>query len=617
MKNPTANTPAETVVCVEFIKEKVREFVSPGTTIAEAAERAGIILNLACGQQGTCGKCVVKAEGLLSLPSPEEIGLIGDVERAAGMRLACVAQALGDIRVHVFAVATFTAAKIMEQGEETHVKLAPVIRSEALSLTAPTLEDSCSDITLLERALGQTLCCSTHHIALLPKILRENNYAVRPVYRADDGMLLALEHGAGDGGIYAIAFDIGTTTVVGSLIDMTHGKEIAVASRLNAQHRYGHDVISRIKTGLTAKGLEQLHASITATMNEIIDMVVKTANIRRERIFEIAVAGNTTMLHLLLQVPVDSLAALPFTPVFTRAQRTPAANLGFHIHPEGTVYTLPIVGGFVGADTTACMLSSGMHSKSGISFVVDIGTNGEAAVGNRDMLLTSSAPAGPAFEGAEISCGMRAAPGAIERVVISDDVHINVIGNAAPTGICGSGLIDAIAEMLTAGVISTTGEMIKPDELPSAVPEKVRSRVVIKNGKTEFVLAGGKSPVVITQKDVRELQLAKGAIRSIIELLLKEMNIGLDALETFYIAGAFGNYIRPESAMRIGLIPKLPKEKVRFIGNAALVGAKLSLLSVPLRNELNAFSARAKNMEFAGRPEFQIAFADAMLFPEN
>lgn len=606
---------------VEFVKENITLYVTPGTTVAEAAERAGIILNFACAKAGTCGKCKVELSGAVSEPTGEEKELLGDVERAAGIRLSCQAKIMGTVSVHVFASQTFATAKIMEWGENREVKLAPCVRKYPLTLTPSTLEESLSDAAVIERALGRELVISSSMLRAIPTVLRASDWKVTVAIEECENRLIDIEAGDTARSNYAVAFDIGTTSVVGTLIDLTHGRDVATASRLNLQHKYGLDVISRIKHSLTAEGMENLHRSVVSTVNEIIDeLAVKGAvsgALDRRHIYEISVAGNTTMTHLFLKVPVESLSHMPFTPAFVREQRTTARELSIVINPEGAVYSLPMVGGFVGADTTACILASGMHKAERTSIIVDIGTNGEVALGDHTRMLTSSAPAGPAFEGAEIKYGMRATTGAIEKVVIDNDVTINVIGNAAAAGICGSGLIDAVAELLNKGVITDTGEMLKPADVPASLSEKLKKRIVLdEKGAPMFLLSPkGGEPVYLTQKDVRELQLAKGAIRAIIDMLITEAGISLSDIETFYIAGAFGNYIRCESAVRIGLIPPLPREKVRFIGNAALTGSRMTLLCAPLRRDIAAFSREARNMEFAGRPEFQMAFSEAMLFP--
>ena len=604
---------------IDFVKENITLYVSPGTTIAEAAERAGIILNFACAKAGTCGKCKVELEGAISPPTGEERELLGDVEREAGIRLSCQAKVMGAVKVHVFGSATYATAKIMEWGENREVKLAQCVRKYHLALTPSTLEESLSDVSVIERALARELIVSSSVLRLIPPTLRAGEWNVTVTIEECENRLIDIEAGDTTHADYAIAFDIGTTSVVGTLIDLTHGKDIATASRLNLQHKYGLDVISRIKYSLSAEGMDNLNRSVVATVNEIIDELAVKGKIDRRHIYEISVAGNTTMTHLFLKVPVESLSHMPFTPAFVREQRTTARELSIVINPEGAVYTLPMVGGFVGADTTACILSSGMYKAERTSVIVDIGTNGEVALGDHTRMLTSSAPAGPAFEGAEIKFGMRATNGAIEKVVIDNDVTINVIGNAAATGICGSGLIDAVAELLNKGIISDTGEMLKPADIPATTPEKLKKRISLdEKGMPMFLLsAKGGEAVFLTQKDVRELQLAKGAIRAIIDMLITEAGISLSDIETFYIAGAFGNYIRCESAMRIGLIPPLPREKVRFIGNAALTGSRMTLLCAPLRRDIAAFSREARNMEFAGRPEFQMAFSEAMLFPEK
>lgn len=412
---------------------------------------------------------------------------------------------------------------------------------------------------------------------------------------------------ASSGG-YGVAVDLGTTTVVAKLIDLKTGDLKATASAANPQIKFGDDVITRITHGSTQQGLEQLHTTIINGINQLIDQLCKDANISNDNIYEVTAACNTTMNHLLLKLPVVQLGQAPYEAYTTDAFDKPAADCNLKINPQGNLHTIQNIAGFVGSDTVAVALAASMDTEEKKTLIVDIGTNGELILGTKDKMLSASCAAGPAFEGARIDQGSRAVDGAIEAVVINDDdISVDVIGSISARSICGSGLLDAVAVLLDLGVVDATGRFEEPENFG----EKIAKRIVQHNDQPAFELADS---VLLTQKDVRETQLAKAAIRTGIAILQKELEIPDDQIDQILLAGAFGNYIRRESALRIGLLPKVEVEKVKFIGNAAASGAQMDLLNYECRKISGILARQIEYIEIANRMDFQELFAEAIMF---
>jgi uncharacterized 2Fe-2S/4Fe-4S cluster protein (DUF4445 family) len=342
----------------------------------------------------------------------------------------------------------------------------------------------------------------------------------------------------------------------------------------------------------------------------------------RANVYEIVMAGNTTMQQIACGIDPSALGELPFVPVFTDALELRAADLNLDINPNGRVYVFPQIGGFVGGDTVAGIVASRLDREPEPTLLVDIGTNGEIVLAHNGKLTAASVAAGPAFEGARISCGMRAVSGAIEKIVLDGDLQANVIGNVRPAGLCGSGLIDAAAELLRVGILDPAGRIRPPAELPGTISKALRKRVVLRNDQADFVLAhksetAGGEALFLTQRDVRELQLASAAIRAGINILLRQAGLRPADLHGVLLAGGFGNFIRRNHARRIGLLPPLPTQRIRFIGNASSMGAKRALLSVAEKQYAGALAARVRHVDLSLAPEFQAEFGEAMVFPEQ
>ncbi len=577
-------------------------YVLPGTPLMEAAGRAGIILQMPCGGQGTCGKCKVQ---ITSEDAPS---------------LACQTRVDGPIVVDVPAESMFeTRQQILVDhgGEMGEVK--PVVRKVLFDLEPPSREDVRSDMARLYDAIGDDIDVPAEVMRTVPGFLRRHEWRGTAVLA--ENRLIAVEVGDTTDATYGVAFDLGTTTVVGTLFDLARGTEMAVASRMNGQIAHGDDVISRIHAiRENRRALMRLQEAILGTINDILGAVTSEIGISTTSIYEIVFAGNSTMQQILAGFDPSALGEVPFVQAFDKAISLSASRLGLRANAVAEIYLFPQVGGFVGGDTVAGMVATRLDRRDEAVLFVDIGTNGEIVLAAGEQLFAASAAAGPAFEGARITQGMRATAGAVEKVLINDDVRLNVIGNTKPVGLCGTALIDAVAGLLTAGIIDETGRVLEADEVPDGVSDALKARLVPADNDVNFMLAtseesGIDGPVYLWQKDVRELQLASGAIRAGINILLRRAGLEATDLGAVLLAGAFGNFIRRNHARRIGLLPPLPTDHIRFIGNAASLGAKLVLLSENERRYASAVRHKVEHVDLSMDPEFQMEFGMAMMFP--
>jgi uncharacterized 2Fe-2S/4Fe-4S cluster protein (DUF4445 family) len=421
------------------------------------------------------------------------------------------------------------------------------------------------------------------------------------------------------GAIFGLAIDLGTTTIVAKLFDMRDGTCRATEAALNPQTQFGDDVISRIAYAETDERLAELQRVIIDCFNTLIEKLCEKATVAKNRIYEVCTVGNTTMSHIFLKLPVSQLGRAPYKAHSLDAHDVRGDDLGLHINPDGRVHTVENIAGFVGADTTAVALAADVDFAEETTLIVDIGTNGEIVLGTKDKLYAASCAAGPALEGARITCGSRAAAGAIEAVVIGqDDIDLDVIGNGPPRSICGSGLIDAVAVMLELGIIDRTGRFMEPAKLQRELPPAIFSRIAERDGQLHFILSGAangrEQPVYLTQQDIRQMQLAKGAIRAGIKLLQQRIGLEDSGVKRILLAGAFGNYIRPQSALRIGLLPAVGVERIQSIGNAATSGAQMILLSRRYRQHAGELARKIEYVEIAHEPDFQMVFAESMSF---
>jgi len=605
------------VVKVTFLPlNKVVE-VPNGSTILQAAVTAGVQIQSTCGGRGTCGKCKVQIPLRDIVPITEESeSSLSDVERAEGWVFACKYTLEQDLTVKLNTQIDVGERKLALDSKRD-IKIAPSIHKYQVNVEQPSVTNQTPDWERLLSALSNSEIQFNRRVAAnLPETLRQANFLVTAVL--DEDSLLAVEPGETEGRKFGLAIDIGTTTVVAYLMDLTTGTVVTSGAVTNLQHVFGADVISRISyasTGLDE--LSQIQAKVIDSINSIIAHLCETSGVGSQEIYQAVVVGNTTMSHLFLGIDPTYLATAPFIPVFRQAVEVEAKELGLNILESSNIIILPNIAGYVGSDTVGVMLAAGLDRLPGISLAIDIGTNGEIVLAGKNRILVSSTAAGPAFEGAEIKCGMRAAEGAIEGVYIGEDVELEVISGSKVRGICGSGLIDAIAQMRKIGVIGASGLLASETDKLDGVSLAVRKRLRSDEQDSEFVLAWGKDTatgedIVLSQKDIRKLQLAKGAIMAGIQLLLQEMDVSVEEIDRVLIAGAFGNYIKRESAVGIGLLPPLPLERIDTIGNAAGDGAKMTLLSKEERTRAEILARQAEHVELSTRKEFQKVFMKAL-----
>lgn len=594
-------------------------FLSKGSTLLEAVLLADTAIESPCGGKGRCCQCVVEALGHVSPLSPSEEearrrGLMG-----AGHRLACQAMALGTVEVRVVKSDITGTAQIMEQGWQPSYSLDPNVKHVIVELGPPAFEDQLADKERLEVALARMGIKPSFTLPILHSMGdRVRDYGFRFALTMIGNEVVDLKP-TEDDRVLGVALDIGTTTVVGYLMDLTTGKELAIASALNPQSRYGFDVISRIMYAVEQPdGVEVLSRVVRELMNRLIKETCERVNLSPQKVYEVSVVGNTTMTHLFLGINPHYLAIAPYVPVMTSALTIEACNVGLMIHPQAKVYVLPGIGSFIGADTTGVIVSTQFHHGTGPALAIDIGTNGEIV--GRDSagsLLALSAAAGPAFEGARISSGLRGINGAIERISLSGSrLSIQTIGKVKPIGICGSGLVDALAVMRQTGLVTESGRFLETNN--GLAQGKLLARHVSRGPDgMEFLISKkrrNQSRLSITQKDIRELQMAKGAIAAGIKIMLDRMGIDKDGLEEVLLAGAFGNYIDKANARTIGLLPKIPLKAIRSVGNAAGQGAKLALLSKNVRAEAEEMARQVEVINLARCPEFEQKFLESMSF---
>ena len=614
---------AEKIHRVIFEPDGRTLFVPDGQTILEAARGAGIHINSPCGGTGTCAGCRVVIPDAPPPPSETCLRELTGEEIRRHVRLACQTRVHKDLRVVIPEESRLGDQKILTEGVDAAVALAPNVRKMTVPLPAPSVSDQRSDADRLLDGLAEMglpdLRMDVKVIRELPERLRALDF--RPAVVAIGRDIISVERPGTSDACYGMAFDIGTTTLVGYLMDLGTGKVVAVASRANPQAAYGDDVVARIEyCGRSEDGARRLHDLVVGALNEMVAEACRKAAVKPSVVYEATVVGNTTMNHLLLRLPVAPIGRAPFVAAAASAHSVTARDLGLRIHPRGRVYTAPLVASFVGADTVGVILATGMHTSDRLRLAIDIGTNGEIVLGTRERLLACSTAAGPAFEGARIRYGMRAATGAIDHVDLEDGrLVLHTIDDAPAIGLCGTGLIDAVAALLEAGVVDPSGRMRASGDAGALAPSLAR-RIIGADGETAFVLADKDEtrsghPILLTQRDVREVQLAKGAMAAGVAVLLDEYGVRAADIEEVLLAGAFGNFIRPERALAIGLIPPVPIEKVRFVGNAAGSGARMLLVNRDLRRVADDVARGVEHVELSQRPDFQARFAEAMFFP--
>jgi len=606
--------------------------VAAGTSILKAAHDGGVDITATCGGRGRCTSCRVKfVDGTIPPPTiMDEIQLGDDLVRE-GYRLSCQCAVTEPITVQVAPPLAEQAFQILGAGPGVGglgLRIDAGIAKELVKVSLPREEHhQTSDLEQLAAAVGVAPeCVGPSVLAGLPQALRDDPAGVTVTTFAPGSAgarraVIAVERGDTTAMKFGLAIDVGTTSVVTTLIELESGEQLASMSSLNPQAVFGGDLMSRIAFAqFNPTNLRKLHTRIIGLLNQHVAEVCRASGVLPKWIYKAVVVGNTCMHHLLLGIDPSHVGLAPYAPVMRHAAVLPAREVLLKIAPEAGVCLLPLVAGFVGADAVAVALATRLADSPALRVAVDIGTNGEVLLGSRDRLLACSAPAGPALEGAQIRHGMRGAQGAIDKVTVDADVHVHTIGETPALGICGSGLIDLLAGLLDAGVVDWTGliRVEARDQLPPAL----RERVAMRGEERVFVLlrpgeAGARGEIVLTQDDVRQVQLAKGAIASGIAMLLHVGAVPLDRVEELMLAGGFGNYLSIPSAIRIGLIPALPVSRVRYVGNAASLGAQLCLLSEAERARADTIASRIEHVSLAAHPDFEQIFVDAMNFPRG
>ena len=608
------------IVHSRFLPEDREISASAGVTILDAAQANDIPVETVCSGKGSCGTCRVLIRGIEPpVPNAHDRRRLSDQQLAHGWRLACQhSLAAGALYTHPVGV---RAMRVVESSGLGRIRLDPDVQKIYVKPVEPTLHEQSADWSRIQdelAAVAGDLEPSLEALRRLAAIGEEISQGITVVIAGN--RIVSVEPGDTTERGFGLAFDIGTTTVVGALMNLATGEEVAVASGLNGQHIYGGDVISRMS--VTMRGpewVERLTDAVRSTVNDIIDRCLEASGAARHEVYELTFVGNTVMEHLLIGTDPSRISYSPFVPTMVDPITATAAEVGLHVLPSASVWVSPNVASYVGGDIVGMMLSANLGRRRGNVLAIDVGTNGEIVLQKGQELFATAAPAGPAFEGAEISQGMRAAPGAIERVRITDDsIEVDSIENAEPTGICGSGLVDAVAELLRTGLVTASGRLLWPEEAAQAAPA-LAGRIIPDQTGGAIVLHGSvddpDSAIKLHAQDIRQLQLAKGSIRCGVNVLMRHAGLTAEDLDEVLLAGAFGSYIDPAGAIAIGLVPPVGAESIRAVGNAAGHGARMCLLSLTARVRAMDLPAHVSYVELSAVPDFQDEFAFAMGFP--
>ncbi len=578
--------------------------VPAGTTLFDAASWNAVAIDSTCGGHGTCKKCKVRVtSGSVSI-SAVDPRAFEPAELKAGWRLACRAEASEDVVVEVPPLQTRPKAALAGVGR--HVILRPAVQKRYLELTEPTLEDQTSDLERVLAAMDDLeLRVPLELVRGLGRTLRDADWKVTAVLCDDE--LIEVEAGDTTARRFALAFDLGTTTVVANLLDLETGLPAAVRSMLNKQQPFGADVISRISAVMVdPDALGRLRERAHETLAELTAEVLEEGGVEPGEVYEIVVAGNVTMIQIALGIDPEPLSMAPFTIASRTLPQATASDFGVLVHPRAPAVLFPALGAYVGPDIVAGILATGLTLDRRVRLFIDVGTNSEIVLGSSSEALACAAPAGPAFEAAQIRCGMRAADGAIEGVKIRDgEVELTVIGDVEPVGLCGSGLVDAVAELVGAGLLDASGKFVPTDGPLASRMGKIGEEKI-------FTLHG---EIFLSQRDVRELQFAKASIATGWAILCHDLGIQPEEISQVLLAGSFGSYLSAASAVKIGLVPKLPLTRIVSAGNVAGEGAKIAALSVQERAAATAVLDEVEYVELSGRADFNDLFIDQLAFP--
>ncbi|MBL7091950.1 MAG: DUF4445 domain-containing protein [Candidatus Omnitrophica bacterium] len=624
-------TEKDTYTVTFFQPHPVKIEVHKGRDLLSAAVAAGVYINSSCGGDGVCGRCkvIIKKGEIRTEPS----GRISMQEREKGYVLACQTTVHSDVKVEVPAESRLDLDKISEQDakllrlkgmysqavdvdkgkgviEEDLFTHSPLATKLYLKLTPPSLTDTVSDLERLYREIRKTrdipiMQTGLTNIKRLGRLLRESDWEVTVLLGKRNGTveIVSVEPGDTSEKNYGIALDIGTTTVSGQLVNLNTKEVLGTKATHNKQVSFGSDVITRIVYATESGGLEKLHHAVIDNINAIIQELVKEHNIDLSDINAVMCAGNTTMAHLVLRVDPKFIRREPYVSTANFVPVIRAQEAGIKVNPRGLLSCVPGVSTYVGGDITAGVLACGLNRADKLTMLIDVGTNGEIVLGNREWMVSCAASAGPAFEGSGVKCGMRATAGAIQRVEISKPgkVKVTTIGKAKPRGICGSGYIDCLAELFSKGIIGRNGKFVKGKEFV-LVPEK--------RADVDY-------DIVITEADIENLKRSKGAIYAAAAILLKKLNLEFKDIEQFYIAGGFGTYLDIDKAVTIGLLPDLERKKFSFIGNSSLVGSREILLSYEAKVEAEKIARKMTYIELSVEPAYMDEYVSALFFPHT
>jgi len=605
---------------ITFLPENKGVIVSSGVTILEASRLAGIGLDAVCGGEGKCGRCKVRPEGRFKTVSSQ---LLSETEAKQGIVLACDTIVEGDVVVEVLPRSRIGKHQILTKTvDEIPKPLSPWVRKEFYKLPPATIWDNVADLERLWRVLGRNqIPMPLEALRDLSDALRRGEWNVTislsDVDHADE--ITRVEPGDATKRLFGIAVDIGTTTVVVNLIDLLSGETLATASDYNRQISRGEDVIARMIFSEEGGG-QELAALARGTVNALIERVLDGSahktSVKAEDIVAASVAGNTIMIHFFAGLPTKHLRLEPYVPVAYHAGYIKAAELGLRMNSSGRVMLFPSRAGYVGGDVVADVLASGIHRSEKLSLLIDVGTNGEIVLGNKDWLVACACSAGPAFEGGEVSCGMRAMDGAIDRIRINDDLTTtyHVIGDLNPVGICGSGLIDLVAEMYCKGVIDRKARI---QNLKSSRIRPGESGFEYIVERKERLAEGASADLVINDPDLQNLLRTKAAIYGACSTLLRKMGENLGRVSNIVVAGGFGYHLDVGRSILIGMFPDEPQEKYRFIGNGALGGARMALLSSSKRKEMIDIFNKMTYVELSVDNDFYAEFSSSLFIPHT
>ena len=582
-----------------------------GETILAAAQQAGIVLNVTCGGQGICGHCVVRImAGPVSSPNLNEEAELGVDQVNDNLRLACQTEVLGDVRIHIPPESLATAQRTQTEGRDIPVELNPAVRSLNVNIPVPNIKDLRSDASRLRDALNiPDLTIPISVLQTLPNDLRAHAFHVSVFVR--DSLVVGIR--SPDTSALGFAADLGTTKLAGYLVDLTSGKTLASVGEMNPQIAFGEDVMARISHTMSKPdGGQQLRTAVVEALNTMAGELCAMIDRSPEDIADAVVVGNTAMHHMFLGLPVRQLGLAPYVPAESTALDIPTGEIGLDFAPAANVHLLPNIAGFVGADHVAMLLGSGMLEHKGIVLGMDIGTNTEISLIANGKHYACSTASGPAFEGAHIHHGMRAAPGAIEKVVIHDGkVLLQTIDNQPAVGLCGSGILDLVSQMHRAGMINSRG----------ALDTSMGNGRIRNSGHgLEFVVASAEenngTEITFSRSDVNEIQLAKGAMRTGVNILLQKAGVNEEDIDTIFIAGAFGTYLDVESGIDIGMFPRLKKECFVQVGNAAGTGARMALLSMEIRKQAVKVAKHVNYIELTTEKDFPKLFAKSLMLDQ-